>query len=243
MWRPRAQRADHAERRDHEADAEREQIQHGRGRPPQAVARELPRADLGLAREVGLVAGDDVVQIVDPHRAPAAVGVRDLQRHAEHLQRHPLERVAAVGAEVVALVVGRARSPEGQRGVLHGFILAIRRAILRSAAHAVRWAFRAKVFYGTWRNRPRDTALAGPAFGYVDFGVAHGLSREALMRAAGLDERLRGDPDARVSTFAYMVLWRELLTGLPGVAVPVEYVRTLDLGDARRRRADLHARR
>jgi AraC-like DNA-binding protein len=74
-----------------------------------------------------------------------------------------------------------------------------------------------------------DTALAGPAFGYVDFGVAHGLSREALMRAAGLDERLRGDPDARVSTFAYMVLWRELLTGLPDVAVPVEYVRTLDL--------------
>ena len=74
-----------------------------------------------------------------------------------------------------------------------------------------------------------DTALAGPAFGYVDFGVAHGLSREALMRAAGLDERLRGDPDARVSTFAYMVLWRELLTGLPHVAVPVEYVRTLDL--------------
>ena len=74
-----------------------------------------------------------------------------------------------------------------------------------------------------------DTALAGPAFGYVDFGVAHGLSREALMKAAGLDERLRGDPDARVSTFAYMILWRELLAGLPGVAVPVEYVRTLDL--------------
>ena len=74
-----------------------------------------------------------------------------------------------------------------------------------------------------------DTALAGPALGYVDFGVAHGLSREALMKAAGLDERLRGDPDARVSTFVYMVLWRELLVGLPNVAVPVEYVRTLDL--------------
>lgn len=48
-----------------------------------------------------------------------------------------------------------------------------------------------------------DTALAGPAFGYVDFGVAHGLSREALIAAARLDERLRGDPDARISTFAY----------------------------------------
>src|SRR5512140_1053053 len=56
----------------------------------------------------------------------------------------------------------------------------------------------------------RDTALAGPAFSYVDFGVAHGLSRETLMQAAGLDERLRGDPDARVSTFAYMALWRAL---------------------------------
>ena len=74
-----------------------------------------------------------------------------------------------------------------------------------------------------------DTALAGPAFGYVDLGVAHGLSRQALIAASGLDERLRGDPDARVSTLAYMILWRELLVGLPGVVVPVEYVRTLDL--------------
>jgi len=30
-------------------------------------------------------------------------------------------------------------------------------------------------------NPSLDTALAGPAFGYVDFGVAHGLSRETLM--------------------------------------------------------------
>jgi AraC-like DNA-binding protein len=74
-----------------------------------------------------------------------------------------------------------------------------------------------------------DTALAGPAFGYVDFGVANGLSRDALMKAAGLDERLRHDPDARVSMLVYMLLWRELLTGLPLVAVPIEYVRTLDL--------------
>jgi AraC-like DNA-binding protein len=74
-----------------------------------------------------------------------------------------------------------------------------------------------------------DTALAGPALGYVDFGVAHGLSREALMTAAHLDEHLREDPDARVSTLAYIILWRELLTGLPDVVVPVEYVRTLEL--------------
>jgi AraC-like DNA-binding protein len=74
-----------------------------------------------------------------------------------------------------------------------------------------------------------DTSLAGPAFGYVDFGVAHGLSRDALMKAAGLDERLRGDPDARVANAAYMILWRELLVGLPGVVVPIEYARTLDL--------------
>jgi AraC-like DNA-binding protein len=74
-----------------------------------------------------------------------------------------------------------------------------------------------------------DTSLAGPAWGYVDFGAAHGLSREALMKAAGLDERLRGDPDARISNVVYMILWRELLVGLPHVAVPLEYVRTLDL--------------
>ena len=73
-----------------------------------------------------------------------------------------------------------------------------------------------------------ETALASLAFGYVDLGVKHGLSREALMKAAGLDERLRGDPDAHVPVFAYMVLWRELLVGLPGVCVPVEAVRAFD---------------
>lgn len=74
-----------------------------------------------------------------------------------------------------------------------------------------------------------DTAAAGPAFMYVELGVAHGLSREALMRAAGLDERLRENPDARVPMATYMILWRELLVGLPHVAVPVEAVRALDL--------------
>ena len=74
-----------------------------------------------------------------------------------------------------------------------------------------------------------DTVAAGPAFGYVDLGVAHGLSREALLRAAGLDEALRGDPDARVPMFTYVILWRELLVGLPEVAIPVEAVRALDL--------------
>ena len=61
--------------------------------------------------------------------------------------------------------------------------------------------------------------------------------------AAGLDERLRGDPDARVSTFTYMVLWRELLTGLPDVAVPVELVRALDLAALGVTGADRAARR
>ena len=63
--------------------------------------------------------------------------------------------------------------------------------------------------------RPRHVARR-PAFGYVDFGVAHGLSREALLSAAGLDEALRGDPDARVPMFTYMILWRELLVGAAG---------------------------
>jgi len=75
---------------------------------------------------------------------------------------------------------------------------------------------------------PADTALAAPAFSYVDFGASRGLSREALMAAARLDESMRDDPDARVSTFAFVALWRELLVGLPGVVVPVELARTLD---------------
>lgn len=75
---------------------------------------------------------------------------------------------------------------------------------------------------------PADTALAAGAFAYVDFGVAHGLSREQLMTAARLDEGMRGNPDARVSIMAYVILWRELVAGLPGVAVPVELVRAVD---------------
>jgi len=73
-----------------------------------------------------------------------------------------------------------------------------------------------------------DTAAAAPAFAYVDFGVAHGLSREALLEAAGLTEAIRDQPDARVSTFAFVVLWRELISKLPEVVVPVELVKSLD---------------
>jgi AraC-like DNA-binding protein len=72
-----------------------------------------------------------------------------------------------------------------------------------------------------------DSALAAPAFGYVEFGVAHGLSREDLMKAAGLADALRADPDARCSPFAYVVLWRELITRLPSVVIPVELVRAM----------------
>lgn len=75
-----------------------------------------------------------------------------------------------------------------------------------------------------------ETALASLAFGYVDLGVRHGLSRDTLMTAAGLDERLRGDPDAHVPVMTYMILWRELLVGLPAVCVPVEAVRAFDPG-------------
>lgn len=75
---------------------------------------------------------------------------------------------------------------------------------------------------------PADSALAAPAFTYVDVGVAHGLPREALMAAGRLDEAMRADPDARVSTLTYIALWRELVTKLPGVVVPVELVRALD---------------
>lgn len=74
-----------------------------------------------------------------------------------------------------------------------------------------------------------DTALAAPVFAYVEFGVSHGLSREALMSAAGLTEAMRSDPDARVSILAFVILWRELITRLPGIVVPVELIRALDV--------------
>jgi len=77
-------------------------------------------------------------------------------------------------------------------------------------------------------EHPADTALAGAAFAYVDFGVAHGLSRDKLLAAARLSDAMRGDPDARISTFSYVVLWKELVTALPDVVVPVELVRALD---------------
>jgi len=72
-----------------------------------------------------------------------------------------------------------------------------------------------------------DSALAAPAFGYVEFGVAHGLPRDELMAAAQLREELRADPDARCSQFSYVILWKELITRLPDVVVPVELVRAM----------------
>ena len=75
---------------------------------------------------------------------------------------------------------------------------------------------------------PPDTALATPAFAMVAFGVSHGLSRDALMTAAGLSDAMQADPDARISTFSFVALWRELLVGLPGVVIPVELARALD---------------
>lgn len=77
-------------------------------------------------------------------------------------------------------------------------------------------------------EHPADTALAGPAFAYVDFGVAHGLSRDKLLAAARLSDAMRRDPDSRISTFSYVVLWKELITALPDVVVPVELVRAMD---------------
>lgn len=77
---------------------------------------------------------------------------------------------------------------------------------------------------------PPDTGFAAGAFAYLDFAVSRGLSREKLLAAAGLDEALRNDPDARVPIIAYVILWREMLAGLPEVAVPVELVRALDPG-------------
>ncbi len=74
---------------------------------------------------------------------------------------------------------------------------------------------------------PADTALVAVAFAFVELGVAHGLSRERLMTAAGLTEAHRADPDARVSTFTFVILWRELMTALPGVVIPVELARAM----------------
>lgn len=73
-----------------------------------------------------------------------------------------------------------------------------------------------------------DSAFAAGAFAYVAFGASRGLSAPALLAAARLDPALAGDPDARVPIATYVILWRELIAGLPGVAVPVELVRALD---------------
>ena len=77
-------------------------------------------------------------------------------------------------------------------------------------------------------EHPADTALAGPAFAYVDFGVAHGLDRDRLLGAARLSDAMRGDPDARVPMFTYVILWKELMTGLSGLVLPVELIQALD---------------
>lgn len=74
---------------------------------------------------------------------------------------------------------------------------------------------------------PADTALAAGAFPFVELGAAHGLPRERLMAAAGLTEALRADPDARISTLAFVILWRELRTALPDVVIPVELARAM----------------
>ncbi len=78
-------------------------------------------------------------------------------------------------------------------------------------------------------EHPAETALAAPALAYVDFGVARGLSRERLMQESRLTEAMRAEPDARCSTFAYIALWRILLTELRDVAVPIELAKSLDL--------------
>lgn len=49
------------------------------------------------------------------------------------------------------------------------------------------------------------------------------------MAAARLSDAMRSDPDARISTFSFVALWRELLVGLPGVVVPVELAKALDV--------------
>jgi AraC-like DNA-binding protein len=80
---------------------------------------------------------------------------------------------------------------------------------------------------GISRQRNPDTALAAGAFAFVELGAAHGLSRDRLMTAAGLTDALRADPDARISTTAFVILWRELMTALPGVVIPVELARAM----------------
>lgn len=74
---------------------------------------------------------------------------------------------------------------------------------------------------------PADTALAAGAFAFVELGAAHGLPRERLMAAAGLTDALRADPDARISTMAFVILWRELMAALPDVVIPVELARAM----------------
>src|SRR5437868_1529184 len=65
-------RPHHPARRDRKAERVHAEVEHERRGPLPAPARELPGPDLGLAADVGLVAGDDVVEVVDADRAAAA---------------------------------------------------------------------------------------------------------------------------------------------------------------------------
>src|SRR5262245_51919491 len=57
------ERAHHAGRREHEAEAHRAELEAPQEERAQTAATKLPRAGLGLAHEVGPVSRDDVVEI------------------------------------------------------------------------------------------------------------------------------------------------------------------------------------
>jgi AraC-like DNA-binding protein len=63
--------------------------------------------------------------------------------------------------------------------------------------------------------------VASVVAGYVEYGVSQGLSRDALLSSCGLTAELLADPDGLVLAESVVRLWRALVSGLPGVVVPL----------------------
>ena len=109
------ERAEDARGRQQAAEHHRDQVQPPGGDEAAAAGRHLPRADLALADEIGVVARRHVVEVVVADRAHAALRVREPERQRAELHLHPALRVAAVGAEVVGVEVDATRVAQRER--------------------------------------------------------------------------------------------------------------------------------
>ncbi|ABF92791.1 hypothetical protein MXAN_0507 [Myxococcus xanthus DK 1622] len=110
---PADERAPGAHRGRQQPPGHAREVEHP-GRVEVAAARaDLPRGDLELAREVGAIAGEDVVQIVEAHRALASLGVGEREGEGAELEVDPIGRVPAVLSEAALVEVASQRRGHG----------------------------------------------------------------------------------------------------------------------------------